>query len=393
MPTTVSSATATRQAPADVGALIETMRPRSLGRGCGGVPAPGDFWDQLIDQNLEMLRTHGVANFKRTVSNNYYNWLVTSLRDPQNPSALCGAGCNGHRSSPLLTHLEDGPSVQAHDRSRGRLLSLEIRELALQVFGGAAWEAARHEQDALGPDTSGCLSRELGNPIRISHRGRLSTQDLANSIIECKLRGSYWSNCARGARIAELGAGYGQGGGRLREDCPMTYCIFDIPPALGSPRKSDERFRRRADRAVYPGDDFSAVESRLKPGVVGFFPPISWRCSPTDGSTAPRPSALCRRCLPSSRRTTCASSAKSRRAVFLKQWKRWRNAADDVDSREHYNLPEPWRLDIAARSRPACLFQSVVARQPPGVGLRRRSRQVGWPSGVLAGLGERCGSG
>jgi hypothetical protein len=32
---------------------------------------PGEFWDGVIAANLEMLKTDGIANFKRTVSNNY----------------------------------------------------------------------------------------------------------------------------------------------------------------------------------------------------------------------------------------------------------------------------------------------------------------------------------
>jgi hypothetical protein len=40
-------------------------------------------------------------------------------------------------------------------------------------------------------------------------------------------------------------------------------------------------------------------------------------------------------------------AAKSNRALFLKQWRQWRNEADDVDLREeHYQLPEPWHLDL-----------------------------------------------
>ena len=40
-------------------------------------------------------------------------------------------------------------------------------------------------------------------------------------------------------------------------------------------------------------------------------------------------------------------AAKSGRAVFLKQWRQWRNEADQVDLREEqYRLPEPWYLHL-----------------------------------------------
>lgn len=44
---------------------------------------PGEFWTDLLARNIEMIRDSGIANLKRTVANNYYNWLVTKQKDPQ----------------------------------------------------------------------------------------------------------------------------------------------------------------------------------------------------------------------------------------------------------------------------------------------------------------------
>ena len=70
----------------EVARWIETMR-----RHVAAAPEiyrPGVFWSDLIERNLEMLRADGVRNFKRTVSNNYYNWLVLALPDPQMRNAI-----------------------------------------------------------------------------------------------------------------------------------------------------------------------------------------------------------------------------------------------------------------------------------------------------------------
>ena len=105
----------------DVAAVIEAAR-RDV-ESAPEVYRPGEFWDQLIDQNLEMLRTHGVATFKRTVSNNYYNWLVTSLRDPQIQRAV-RRWLQRPSLAPLLNRLESNrptcarPTAQTPTRSR-----------------------------------------------------------------------------------------------------------------------------------------------------------------------------------------------------------------------------------------------------------------------------------
>src|SRR5215218_6686446 len=44
---------------------------------------PSRFWDHLNSVNTQWLDELGIANFKRTVAQNYYNWLIVSRRDPQ----------------------------------------------------------------------------------------------------------------------------------------------------------------------------------------------------------------------------------------------------------------------------------------------------------------------
>ena len=90
------------QADRDLAALIEVMRQNVTA--APEIYRPGKFWDALITTNLQMLRSEGIENFKRTVSNNYYNWLVTSVRDPQIKHALLG-WLRNPSLAPLLSHL------------------------------------------------------------------------------------------------------------------------------------------------------------------------------------------------------------------------------------------------------------------------------------------------
>src|SRR5262249_44905394 len=43
----------------------------------GPLFSPSAFWHALNEDNRRMLVEEGLANFKRTVSNNYFNWLIT----------------------------------------------------------------------------------------------------------------------------------------------------------------------------------------------------------------------------------------------------------------------------------------------------------------------------
>ncbi|MHB8233697.1 MAG: class I SAM-dependent methyltransferase, partial [Solirubrobacteraceae bacterium] len=125
---------------------------------------PGDFWEELVASNLEMLRSEGIDNFKRTVSNNYYNWLATSLRDPQIQRAV-RRWLQRPALAPLANRMAERPQgLRTTDRERAYALS-RAASWRYKFFVGAAWEAAR-EYDTWG--LTDRLSEPLvGNPIRI----------------------------------------------------------------------------------------------------------------------------------------------------------------------------------------------------------------------------------
>jgi putative sugar O-methyltransferase len=213
-----------------------------------------------------------------------------------------------------------------------------------KFFVGAIWEVARRE-DLLGV-TERLSEPEVGNPIRVQHRGRMISQDLANSIIEMSFVGP--SGVVReGSRVAELGAGYGRLAYVYAETIPLTYCVFDIPPTLAVAQWYLTGVLGPGRVVPYaPDHDFGAVESRLKPGVVAFFTPDQMEMFPNGWFDCAQTIST----LPEMPRTQALHyvdllSAKSRRAVFFKQWKELRNNADNSELAEpDYALPEPWRL-------------------------------------------------
>jgi putative sugar O-methyltransferase len=378
MTVTISTDTAAADA---IGELIEEMRAHV--EAAPEIYRPGRFWDNLIEINLEMLESEGIANLKRTVSNNYYNWLTFAynLRDPLLRQAL--RNWLGHPSlSPLTNRIERANGL----RTLMRPGTIELNGSArwrYKFLIGAVWELARRE-DALGL-TDRLSEPEVGNPIRIWNRGRLISQDLANSIIEL----SFMSRARvvrEGARIAELGAGYGRLAYAFAEARPLTYCIFDVPPALAVAQWYLTSVLG-ADRVLpySPANEFSAIEPQLVPGVVAFFTPDQLETFPDgwfDGmqtiSTLPEmPQAQAAHYLQ-------LFASKSGQAIFLKQWRRWRNEADDVELAESdYSLPAPWRLSARRVdpvqpaffnqlwTRPS--FRRTVDRRSPAASVAQRA--------------------
>src|SRR5579859_6049377 len=332
-----------RHDPADseVRALIEVMREGVLAG--PEIYRPGAFWDRLIAQNLEMLQADGIANFKRTVSNNYYNWLVFSRKHPQARHAVW-SWLRRPTLAPLRNRLDEPQTVLRSQFQRGPFALSTRQRWWYKFFVGVAWETARREQTR--DLTESLQEPEVGNPIGVRHRERLISQDLANSIIE-------FTFAARsgvvedGARVAELGAGYGRLAYVHSQTCTLTYCIFDIPPALAVAQWYLTAVLGAEHVVPYAlGQDFRSVESRLTPGVVAFFTPHQlatfpdwwFDCAQTISTLPELPAAQSAHYLE-------LLAAKSRRAIFLKQWKEWRNRPDDVLLREEdYKLPAPWRL-------------------------------------------------
>src|SRR5438445_271827 len=42
---------------------------------------PSKFWDYLVALNLKQLQDAGISNFKRTINQNYFNWILEGLTD------------------------------------------------------------------------------------------------------------------------------------------------------------------------------------------------------------------------------------------------------------------------------------------------------------------------
>jgi putative sugar O-methyltransferase len=335
------SATASRSATATVEDWVAAMRVGM--EDADEIYRPGEFWDELIDANMEMLRSGGVENLKRTVANNYFNWMVTALRDPQLQRAV--RSWLEHPSLATLTNRLEEPAsgLRVLDR-RGAFSLSPLASWRYKLFVGATWERARRDDPF--HLTERLSEPAVGNPLRIRHRGRLISQDLANSIIELSFVGR--SGLLReGCHVAELGCGYGRLAHVYSEAFPLVYCVVDIPPALAVAQWYLTEVLGSERVVCYaPDRDFRQLEPLLKPGMIAcltpdqleLFPDGWFDCTQTISTLPEMPHEQAMHYL-------ALVAAKSRAAVFLKQWRRWRNDADDTELTEaDYRLPLPWRL-------------------------------------------------
>jgi putative sugar O-methyltransferase len=290
---------------------------------------PSAFWEQLNAAHLDALtQGGGFAHFKRTLNDTYFQFGFYAF-----PRAL-----------PLLLwqwarHVD--PSV----------LGARFDPPAAVRFGRLLAPSIALYAEAVARAPHGALLRELeepplGDPIVVRYGHRSVTQDLCHSVDE---RASIVGGVAGRhplRRVAELGAGYGRlAYVWLRADAHAQYSIVDIPPALyvsqrylttvlpEMPAFHFRPFERYADVA----DEMAAARLVfLEPHQLELLPDRQFDVSITISTLQEmRPEQIAK--------YLALLDAKTASAIYLKQWRRWRNTVDDVVvSMADYGLPAGW---------------------------------------------------
>jgi putative sugar O-methyltransferase len=289
---------------------------------------PSKYWEWVNRANLQMLSEHGLSSFKRTVSQNYFNWLVVHPRDNQFRGAL--RDWLAHPTlAPLLNRMDTPRLIRTMTMTDAATRVSRWQLFVYKLFVGFLWEQSRRT------DRTGLADAieepEVGEPIAIWRRGRRISQDLANSIREYStvlevdpgLRGAP-------KRVAELGAGYGRLAYLLLQDPGTRYCVFDIPPALYVSQWYLARiFGEQAVFRFRHLRDFSECRAAIERARVAFFTPNQIELFPdrffdlfATISTLPEMTLeQAKNYLVQMRRTTS-------RYIYLKQWNDWENRND-----------------------------------------------------------------
>jgi len=235
---------------------------------------PSKFWEAFNSTNLKQLESEGIENLKQTVALNYFTWLVG--RQNEQFSYLL-------KDSPLAW-----PSILYRLWRRRLTAGLAYRltppdvssrltrdqQVELAVLTKMLWGVAQRT------DMLGLLNTieepKAGNPFKIFHRGKLISQDLANSVIEFySIRECFNSPLDARVEICELGAGYGRNAYVFLKAFPnCKYVVVDIPPALYvSQHYLSSVF---PERRIFPFrcfESFDEVEDELEQAEIAFLLP------------------------------------------------------------------------------------------------------------------------
>jgi putative sugar O-methyltransferase len=324
---------------------IEEMREEVAA--APAVDQPSAFWRDLSEVNERVLDWSGEANFKRTLNQNYFNFIPTG---PNDARML--------RMRRLTRHLSQGTQYVVEDpdcdptswiscypdyfvfKEPDRAIKRELyREYLALMY-----------EYALQRDRSGLLATleepMLGNPIRVQRNGRLISQDIINSVRERNsiLAATDTSSDTR-FMLAELGAGYGRLGYVMLKTTGCRYFVFDIPPALYLsqwyltalfPARRAFEFRRFGA--------FKEIESELSGAEIAFFTPNQLAKFPSayfDVFASISSIHEMRRDQISHYMTLMGRTTKS--ALYLKQQKDYVNPIDNlIIGKDDYPLPVGW---------------------------------------------------
>jgi putative sugar O-methyltransferase len=183
----------------------------------------------------------------------------------------------------------------------------------------------------------------LGSPLPVSWRGRLISQDLANTSLEVASLIEALGG-RRPRQVLEIGAGYGRSAHALLSIWPQTaYTIIDIEPAITISRwyltslfpDRDLRFVNAGERdtTLEPFDVAISISSLQEMTLleIGRYFELLDRCA--------APNAV----------------------VYLKQWEGWLNPVDGVrHSMDSYPVPNRWRPVFRRRAPVQTMFDEAA---------------------------------
>ena len=229
---------------------------------------PSRYWEELNRKNLQQLADTKYENFKRTVARNYFTWIV----NPLNKQIRFLAKEAGFRMS--LKIFVQALFTPAHQHLKKR------HTIYYNILTNLLWDYVKKgDVDSL---LDKLIEPSEGNPPKVLRKGRLISQDLANSVLEYKAMLHPDVNRQAVRTILELGPGYGRTAYvflALQPDC--KYVLVDIPPALYvAQRYLTNVFPNRRSFQFRPIDDFEDIREEFEDASIIFLTPNQLKLLP-----------------------------------------------------------------------------------------------------------------
>jgi putative sugar O-methyltransferase len=175
-----------------------------------------DFWNDLNKKNIEQIVTYGYENFKQTVTQNYFTWVVNSNHVYSINLMRIPSG--------LLVPLPKAEMEKVHalfspaESYQFNLITQYFLSYILSIGGAPFLEKLEEPM--------------IGNPPCLTYKGKRISQDIFNSLLEY-LPISQHCPLEKFSTIIEIGAGSGRTAFCFLTLHPhVKYVIVDFPPAL-----------------------------------------------------------------------------------------------------------------------------------------------------------------
>lgn len=208
--------------------LVETAELREMLVSLSKTPEiyqPSKFWINYMIYNIYQIEACGIENFKRSVNNNYHNFIYESGNNPIYRSAKKVLGW----SDEDIKNAEKNIGLPKVEKPT------EFTEMDWKYYTQfliMMWEVALKKDKLKLLDK---LSEPmLGNPMFIEYNGNIVTQDICQTVIEVNtIVETIDYDSESKLKVIELGAGHGRIGNLMLSAFPnIQYVIIDIPPAL-----------------------------------------------------------------------------------------------------------------------------------------------------------------
>lgn len=193
------------------------------------------FWVKINQLNVEWLKSDGLDNFKRTVNNNYFNWMV-------NTKSVYFRNVARHFIA----------KVKRHPGMLLSLFSANIDEMRHRTYISNSTQPTYFQRKIYAlyllflyeyvrdHDKFGIFDKleepMIGNPIVIKKNSKRISQDISNSYLEYSyIRQALGNDFLKVKTVAEIGGGYGRLSylfHLLHQEADIKIILIDLPPAL-----------------------------------------------------------------------------------------------------------------------------------------------------------------
>ena len=313
---------------------------------------PSKFWSALSKIHESHLDELHLLRFKRTLNNTYLQWLPGSFEDTRISTLL-----NTFSARPSMLPIEVAASagfdaVLANEVSGyggfNPFSNPDYHRFYAFYVGLLWYQAELSWPGEVPPQISEPI---LGSPIAYALRGRVISQDLAQSAIEYARIAQLSStlNLPLRPTFLEIGAGYGRLAATFLAARRCRYVIVDIPPTILVSKWYLSRIR--SDLKIFGlrhFETFDEVADEIEAADIVFLTPNQFTLLPDRfADLSLSISSLHEMSLPQIDRYKSLMTRTTRAAIYLKQWRSWRNPIDGIDvGRDLYEFDAPWMLSL-----------------------------------------------